>query len=355
MKTDIKTENLSISEAEKMGLLISLSTMLASGITIMGSVDSILEDAKGNFKKFLTILKIDIQQGKRIYTSLAKFPNVFDRVTVNIIRAAEEAGTLDATLKQIRINLQKDREFSDKVKSAFMYPMFIFGVFVAVMLMILVVVIPKISTVFLQLKVTLPLPTKILIFLSQFILNSTIPLIVGLIGFIVMIIFLYKTKKRQFTQLIFSLPLISKIVQKIDLTRLTRGLNMLLNSGITITYALELIEDVIVNKEIVKMVVYSRTIVASGKNFSEALKKYKKVVPSLITKIIEAGEKSGTLDRSFLEVSEYLDYEVSLSLKSFTALLEPVMIVLIGILVGGMMLSIIAPIYSMIGQVGSQR
>ena len=129
----MKTENISISSSEKMGLLISLSTMLASGITIIESVDSILEDAKGNFKKFLTILKTDIQQGKRVYTSLAKFPNIFDKVTVNIIKAAEEAGTLDTTLKQVRINLQKDREFMDKVKSALMYPLFIFCVFIGVL------------------------------------------------------------------------------------------------------------------------------------------------------------------------------------------------------------------------------
>lgn len=350
----MKTENISISSSEKMGLLISLSTMLASGITIIESVDSILEDAKGNFRKFLTILKTDIQEGKRIYVSLSKFPNIFDKVTVNIIKAAEEAGTLDTTLKQVRINLQKDREFMDKVKSALMYPLFIFCVFIGVLLMILIVVIPKISTVFLQLKLNLPLPTKILIFLSQFILKSTVPLLIGLAGFIIIMVFLYKTKKRQFTQFFFSLPLISGLVQKIDLTRLTKNLHMLLNSGISITYSLELVEEIVINKYIVQMISYSRKIVASGKNFSEALKKHKKIVPSLITKIIEAGEKSGTLEKSFFEVSQYLDYEVSQTLKAFTALLEPVMIVFIGILVGGMMLSIIAPIYGLIGQVGGQ-
>src|SRR3989338_1116045 len=112
----MKTENISISNSDKMGFLISLSTMLSSGITLVESVDSILEDAKGNLKIFLTILKDDIQQGKRIYLSLSKFPNIFDKVTVNLIKAAEEAGTLDSTLKQVQINLKKDTEFTDKVK-----------------------------------------------------------------------------------------------------------------------------------------------------------------------------------------------------------------------------------------------
>jgi type II secretory pathway component PulF len=350
----MNTKNLSISNAEKMGLLISLSTMLSSGITIIESIDSILEDAKGNFKIFLTILKADIQQGNRIYVSIAKFPNIFDKVTVNIIKAAEEAGTLDTTLKQVRINMQKDNEFMDKVKSAMMYPMFIFGVFIAVFFMILVVVIPKMATVFLQLKLDLPLPTKILIFLSQLLIKSTIPLLVGFLGITAIIVFLYKTKRRDFIQIIFSLPGISTLIQKVDLTRITRNLYMLLNSGITITYAVELIEEIVINKQVAIMIAYSRKIIASGKNFSEALKKYKAVVPSLIIKIIEAGEKSGTLDKSFLEVSQYLDYEVSQSLKAFTALLEPIMIVFIGVLVGGMMLSIIAPIYGLISQVGAK-
>lgn len=230
-----KPENIFISEADKMGFLISLSTMLSSGITIVEAVDSLLEDSKGSTKAFLTILKDDIQQGKRIYISLAKFPNIFDKVTVSLIKAAEEAGTLDVTLKQIRLSLQKDREFSDKVKSAMTYPFFIFGVFFAVLLMILLFVIPKISTVFSQLKVTLPLPTKILIFLSTFIIKSTIPLLVGLVLIIGIISFLYFTKKRQFTQMIFSLPGISSLIQKIDLTRLTHGLYMLLNRDCFLT------------------------------------------------------------------------------------------------------------------------
>lgn len=350
----MKTENLSIPTSEKMGFLISLSTMLTSGITLVESVDSILEDAKGNLKIFLTELKNDIQQGKRIYLSLSKFPNIFDKVTVNLIKAAEEAGTLDTTLKQVKINLQKDTEFSDKVRSALTYPLFIVGVFVAVFLMILIFVIPKISKIFLSLKLELPLPTKILIFLSDFILKSYIPLLVGIFSSFVAIYFILKTKKRFLIQFIFSLPLISGLVQKIDLTRLTRSLHMLLASGVNISYSLELIEDIVVNKYIVAMVGYAKENVASGKSLASAFRKYKAYVPSLIIRVIEAGEKSGHLDKSLLETSEFLDYEVTNSLKSMTALLEPIMLIAIGIMVGGMMLSIIAPMYGLISQVGGQ-
>lgn len=351
----MKTENISISNSDKMGFLISIGTMLSSGITLVEAVDSILEDAKGNLKIFLTTLKNDIQQGKRIYLSLSKFPNIFDKVTVNLIKAAEEAGTLDSSLKQVKINLQKDTEFSDKVKSALTYPLFICVVFIGVFLMILIFVIPKISKIFLSLKLELPLPTKILIFLSDFIMKSTVPLIVGLVMSAAFIYFLYKTKKRALTQFIFSLPPVSGLIQKIDLTRLTRSLHMLLSSGVNISYALELVEDIVINKHIFDMVAYAKENVASGKSLASAFRKFKKYVPSLITRVIEAGEKSGHLDKSLLETSEYLDYEVSQSLKAFTALLEPIMIVAIGILIGGMMLSIIAPMYGLISQIGGQK
>jgi len=348
----MKTENLTISNSDKMGFLISLSTMLSSGITIVESIDSMFEDAKGDFKVFLTVLKNDIQQGKRIYLSLSKFSNIFDKVTVNLIKAAEEAGTLDLSLKQIKINMQKDNEFTDKVKSALTYPVFILVVFLLVFLMILIFVIPKISKIFLSLKIELPLPTKILIFLSDFILKSTAPLVIGLVMSLIFIFFLYKTKKKELVQFIFSLPLISNLIQQIDLTRLTRSLHMLLEAGVNISYSLELVEDIVINKHIYKMILYAKENVASGKNLASAFIKYKKYVPSLIIRVIEAGEKSGHLDKSLLETSEYLDYEVTNTLKSLTALLEPIMLVVIGILVGGMMLSIIAPMYGLIGQVG---
>ena len=348
----IKTEKISISNSDKMGFLIGLGTMLSSGITLVEAIDSILEDAKGNLKTFLTILRDDIQQGKRIHLSLSKFPNIFDKVTVNLIKAAEEAGTLDSTLKQVKINLQKDNEFTDKVKSALTYPLFIIVVFFGVLLMILIFVIPKISKIFLSLKLELPLPTKILIFLSDFILKSTVPLIVGLVMSTAFIYFLFKTRKRALIQFIFSLPLVSGLIQKIDLTRLTRSLHMLLSSGVNISYSLELVEDIVINKYIFDMITYAKENVASGKSLASAFRKYKKYVPSLIIRVIEAGEKSGHLDKSLLETSEYLDYEVTNTLKSMTALLEPIMLVAIGILVGGMMLSIIAPMYGLIGQVG---
>lgn len=348
----MKTQNISLSASEKIGLIISLATMLTSGITLMEAVNSLLEDSKGNQRKLLQSIQDDITQGKRLYECLVKFPMIFDSVTINIIKASEESGTLDSTLKQIVINIKKDMEFMDKVKSALIYPIFIMIVFIVMLLMILIVVVPKLATVFKTLKIQLPLPTKILIFLSDMILKYTIPVLIFLTLFSLFIIFIYKTKKKLVTRIIFSLPIIKNLIIKIDLTRFTRSMSSLLRSGIIITTALDLTQEVVFNHDVNKMIVYCKQIVLSGKNLSEGLISNKKIIPTLMIKIIEAGEKSGTLDKSLGEVSEFLDYEVSGLLKTVTAMLEPIMLVGVGVMIGGMMLAIISPIYGLISQVG---
>ena len=349
-----KTYSISIPTSEKMSMMISLATMLGSGITLIEAAFSLLEDAKGNQKKILTVIKDDITQGKQLYLSFEKFPSVFDKVTVNIIKASEESGTLDTTLKQIVQNIKKDTEFMDRIKSALYYPFFIMLVFIGMLLMILIVVIPKISTVFLSLRLELPLPTRILIFMSQFILKYTIPTVISFLLLSTIIFIIYKTKKRQLIQTILSLPLIRRLIVKIDLTRFTRNLSTLLKSAVTITSALELTEDIMINKDVKKTIHQCGSMVLAGKRLSDGLKLSKKYIPSIMIRIIESGEKSGTLEKSLEEVADYLDYELSGSLKAITTMMEPVMLVFVGIMIGGMMISIIAPIYGLISQVGGK-
>lgn len=351
----MKGQNISLSNNDKISLVSNMHTMLEAGIPILETVDSLLEDSKGNQKKILKTLREDLGQGQHVYFTLSKFPRAFDKVTVNIVRASEEAGTLDETLKDLVTNIKKDIEFNDKIKSALIYPVFIMGVFFAVMLVILVVVVPKISTVFTRLNVPLPLPTQIMIYVSNLLLHNTIIfiLILGAIvgGFVV----LFKTQRRALIRLLISMPLISKLAKEVDLTRFTRSLYLLLNAGIPITSALELTTDVVINKDIQKTVKHTKAIVSDGKKLSEGLKDNKKVIPPIMIKIVQAGERSGSLDKSMQDVSEYLDYQVSNTLKTVTALIEPLLLVVVGILIGGMMMAIIAPIYSLIGSVGSHH
>lgn len=328
--------------------------MLSAGISILETVDSLLEDAKGSQKKMLEVLRDDLIQGKRVYISFSKFPRVFDKVTVNLIKAAEEAGTLDKTLKDLKASIKKEAEFSDKIKGALTYPIFIALVFLGVMLVILIVVIPKIATVFSRLRVTLPLPTQVMIFVSNIVTNYAIPLLITIVAIIGLLVFLYKNNKRLLLSVLFRLPLVSNLIKDIDLTRFTRSLYYLLTAGIPITTALDLAEDVVIRGDIAKIITHCRETVSQGKRLSDGLRSAKKIIPSIMIKIIEAGEKSGTLDRSLDDISDYLDYQVSNTLRTLTALIEPIMLVFIGILIGGMMLAIIGPIYGLISQVGQR-
>lgn len=351
----MNTKNITLSNNDKIALVSNMYTMLSAGIPILETVDSLTQDAKGNQKKVLQVLRDDLTQGQHVYFAFARFPKVFDRVTVNIIKASEEAGTLDVALKDLRENIRKDSEFNDKIRSAFIYPVFIVGVFIAVMLMILIVVIPKIATVFSQLKVTLPLPTKIMIFLSDLLLHQTLFVIAGTIIVGASLFYLYKLNKKAFVNVLISLPLVSTLAEEVDLTRFSRSLYLLLSAGIPITSALELTQDVVVKRSMQRAIVHAKSVVLEGKKLSFGLKDNKKTIPSIIIKMIEAGERSGSLDKSMQDVSEYLDYQVSNRLKTVTALIEPILLVVVGILVGGMMMSIIAPMYSIIGQVSGTR
>jgi type II secretory pathway component PulF len=339
---------------EKLELIGSFATMLGSGISILEMVKSLSEDVGGGQRMILDEMHADLTQGKRIYVTFAKFPRVFDQVSVNVIRASEEAGTLDVALRDLRTTLQKDMEFSDKVRSAMMYPAFIIMVFIGILFMILTFVIPKISTVFLQLNVPLPMPTRVMMFLSDLVVKQTVWFGGGILAFSVLIYFLFSYKRKQVLEVLYRLPLISTLVMQIDVTNFARNLSVLLMSGLPITQALELVSEVVVRRRMEKMLQNSKAMVLAGRPLSEGFRSDKGAVPNIVIKLVEAGEETGTLDKSLQEISEYFDYKVTYTLKTLTALLEPIMLVLVGAAVGGMMLAIIAPVYGLISQIGTR-
>jgi type IV pilus assembly protein PilC len=350
----MKTQNLSLKSSEKLAFIGSFATMLTAGIPILDVVNSLREDTKGTQLKILDAMSEDLMQGKHMYLTLSRFPRVFDTVTVNVIKASEEAGTLDVALKDLKITIQKDIEFNDRVKSALIYPVFIMIVFAAVLLMILTFVVPKISEVFSRLRVELPLPTKILIFLSNLIVHHTIEFLIGFFGIAVLMYIFYRKKRDALLNLLYSLPIVTTLVQEIDITRFSRSLHLLLSSGLPITTALDLAKDVVIRKKTSEIIKESREMVFAGKSLSEGFRAGKGYIPSIMIKLMESGEKTGSLEKSMQDISEYFDYQVSTTLKTLTALLEPLLLVIVGFAVGGMMLSIIAPIYGLISQVGGR-
>lgn len=349
----MNTKNITISNNEKLSFISNMATMYDAGIPIMETVESMAEDAKGNTKKILDSVKADLIQGQSLSTAFSKFPKVFDSVTVNVIKASEEAGTMDVVLKDIKVQIQKDMEFMDNVKSALTYPIIILILFLLVMVMILVVVVPKIASVFISLRVALPLPTRIMIFVSDIILHNTLMLIVGVVAVFGVALFIYKTKKSILLRLIFALPVVSSLVREIDLARFSRSMYLLLTSGITITNALNLAKDIVMRKDVSDVIAHAEETILTGKKLSDGFKDKKSLFPSIVIKIVEAGEKTGTLDKSMQEISSFMDYQVSATLKKLVSLMEPLMLMFVGALVGAMMFSIISPIYGLISQVGN--
>ncbi|MEX0895525.1 MAG: type II secretion system F family protein [Patescibacteria group bacterium] len=341
-----------LSADEKIGLVSNIATMLAAGIPIIETVEALLEEAKGNQRKILLALQTDISAGKQISDSFAKYPYVFDIVTVNLIRAAEEAGTLEATLKDLQSNIKQEMEFSDKVRGAMFYPIIVLLVFVGVMGAMLFIVIPRISGVFERLRVEVPLPTKIMIASSNALVNNGLWIGIGAALLAVSLFLLFQTKRELFMKALFSLPGVSNLIRQIDITRFCRSLHLLLASGVPITNSLELAQAVILKKDVGLLVERARDQALAGHPFSAGLRTTNHVVPPMMVKLLEVGEKTGTLEQSTLQVAEHMDYQVSKSLKKLTAMMEPLMLVIVGVAVGGMMMAIIAPIYGLIGQVG---
>jgi type IV pilus assembly protein PilC len=350
----VKTFSTKISEKEKMQLMGNLSTMLKAGIPILETVDSLLEDSKGNLKKVLETMRTDLKSGTRIHQTFAKYPRSFNKVTINLIKAAEEAGTLEVALRDVREGIQREMEFSDKVRSALMYPMFVLLIFLGVMIMMLVFVMPRISQVFSRLTSELPLATRLLIGASNFLLGNTLLVVGAIVLFIIGFMIFYRYKKSLVVNFIFSMPYISGLVRQIDLTRFARSMTLLLGSGLPIITALELAEDVVVKRDLHNLLENARKQVSTGKRFSEGLVNNRKLVPGIVSKLIEVGEETGSLDVSMKEVTEMMDYDVTKNLQAATALLEPIMLVFVGLSVGAMMMAIIGPIYGLISNVGAR-
>ena len=343
--------NASLPIGEKLTLITSLSTFISSGIPILEAVESLIEDSSGNSKKILQQLREDLNQGKSIAESFARFPKSFDPTTINLIKAAEEAGTLETSLKDLVQSIKKDVEFIGKVKSALTYPILVVIVLLAVLGLNLFFVIPRVADVFARLKIPTPLPTRILLTTSKIITTYTIPTIVtGAFGSI-LIFFGVRANSKFFINLISALPIIDKLILEIDLTRFTRSMSLLLKSGIPIVDALEFSQDVVVKKQFKNLIAETGHQVSSGKKLSEGLKKQKKLVPNFMLRIIEAGESGGTLEKSMQDLSEQFDDRVSTRVKTLTILIEPLLLIIVGLMVGGIMLSIIAPIYNLIGNI----
>ena len=342
----------SISISEKAAFCRFLATMLRAGLTLPKSIDIIKEETKNKkMEKILYDLSYEIRKGKSLSSVLSKYKRDFDPVFLTMVKAGEESGTLDKSFDYLAKQLLASHELIQKVKGAMMYPAVIISAMMAVFFIMLVFVLPKLSSVFTSLNVPLPPTTKFVLGVGNFVGGNTLGVIIGLlIAIIIVGLIFYIQSARQFILNFFlRFPAVKSVTLQVDIARFSRTLSTLLKSGVPIMVALDVCSNILRQPELKKQAKLFSAGVASGHSLSEIITTGKGVFPSTVIQTIKAGEESGSLEEVLEEMADFYEKEVDFNLKKLTSLLEPLLMLIIGIAVGGMVIIMITPIYSLVG------
>ncbi len=327
--------------------------MLKSGIPILDAVVSLEKDAKGNVKKMLESIRKGLYNGESLAKILGRFPRTFDEITINLIRAAEAGGTLENTLQDIVDTGKKDANFSEQLRNTMIYPFFVLIIFLAIIVLVLTFVMPRISKVFRSLDINMPLITRVMLSASTFFMAHWYEVVAGLILAVVLLVVFFKTQKQVIFRLVMSLPMLHRLGRNIDFARFMRSFALLMRAGVPILDALKFSEPVVQKKDIAAIVHQMRIDVANGKPLGASLGSTAGVVPAMMERSIKTAEETGTLEKALQNLADYFDEQVASTLKVIGSIVEPVMIVFVGIMVGTLMISVIAPVYGMISQINS--
>ena len=342
----------SISISDKAAFCRFLATMLRAGLPLPEAIDILKDEAKSRkLKKVLMDVSFEVRKGKTMSSVLSKYKRDFDPVFLTMIKAGEESGTMDKSFDYMAKQLILTYELIQKVKGAMMYPIVIVGAMIANFVVMLVFVLPKLATVFFQLNVKLPPATKFVLSVGEFVGKYTTEVLVGVFAFAFIVFMLFNIQKTRdaIFDFFMGLPAIKGIVIQIDVARFSRTLSTLLASGVPIMVCLEVCSNVLRQPALRKQAKQFSAGIAQGKQLSEIIMSGKKVFPSTVVQTIKAGEKSGSLESVLEEMAEFYEREVDYNLKKLTSLLEPLLMLVIGIAVGAMVIIMITPIYSLVG------
>jgi type IV pilus assembly protein PilC len=346
----------SISISEKANFCRFLATMLRAGLPLPEAIDIIREESKNRkLKKILMDVSFEVRKGKTISSVLSKYKKDFDPVFLTMVKAGEESGTMDKSFDYLSKQLIMTYELIQKVKGAMMYPIVILCAMVAMLVVMLVFVLPKLAQVFLDLNVPLPPTTKFVMGVGIFIGKYTTEVIIGVfaLGILCFMLFTIQKTRDAIFDFFMKLPAIKGIVIQIDIARFSRTLSTLLTSGVPIMTCLEVCANILRQPALRKQAKLFGAGVAQGKQLSEMLMVGKQVFPPTVTQTIKAGEKSGSLEEVLEEMAEFYEREVDFNLKRVTSLIEPLLMLVIGIAVGAMVIIMITPIYSLVGGMGN--
>ncbi len=340
-----------ISISELVVLTKNLSGMLQAGLSISRALSVLQKQTKNKLLiKILSALQAEINAGGTLSGGLTKYPKTFSKLFVSMTRAGEESGNLVGALTEVGQNLEKADALRKKVKGALIYPMVIISVMVIVGLLMFIFIVPTLAKTFSDLGVTLPRSTQIVLSISNFLSEYTFLSFGALFAFGFGLFFLFKAKflAKYIDYLVIRLPMIGTMAKELNTARTARTMAALLNSGVAITRAIEITEDVVQNIYYKKVLSQARELVEKGSPFSKIFSDNTKLYPVMMAEMMEVGEETGKLSDMLQQIAVFYEGEIDTKTKSLSTIIEPVLMVLVGVGVGLFAVSMITPLYSVL-------
>ena len=329
------------------------STMINAGLPLVQALDILAKQTENKTLSEVTrAVVFDVESGHTVADALAKHPNAFSDLYVNMVAAGEAGGILDTILMRLATFMEKNDALVRKVKGAMIYPGVIMSVAVIAICVLLIFVIPVFESMFGSVGLALPLPTRIVIALSRFLKGYWYLIGGGIAGVIVMGKRYYATPngKLQIDKAMLKVPVLGDVLRKSAVSRFTRTLGTLISSGVSILDGLEITAKTAGNRVIQDAIMASRASIAGGDTIAAPLQK-SAVFPPMVISMIAVGEQTGGLDEMLSKIADFYDEEVDAAVSGLLSLLEPVMIVFLGVVVGGMVVAMYLPIFDMINAV----
>jgi type IV pilus assembly protein PilC len=332
-----------------------LSTMIDAGLPLVQSLE-ILASQQDNktFQKTLTGVRSAVESGSTLANALRQFPKVFDDLYTNMVEAGEAGGILDNVLQRLAVYIEKNVKLKAAVKSAMIYPTAVIAIMMLIVFALMKWVVPVFTKLFLDLGVSLPLPTRIVMNISFVVQSFWWLMGLGLIGAIFAVRAYYATPGGRYLidSMLLRIPLIGILLRKVATARFCRTLGTLLSSGVPILDGLTITARTSGNAVIERALMAVRKAVEEGRTLVEPLKN-SGVFPSMVSQMIGVGEQTGALDAMLSKIADFYEEEVDTAVKDLLTIMEPIILVMIGVIVGGIVISLYLPLFDLIGKLGS--
>lgn len=345
-----------ISPLDRIVLVRQLAAILRAGISVVEGFEILIKDSDRPYlKKILIDIKTVMEQGEPLAAGFASFPKDFSPVFIGLIQAGENSGKLDETLKEIVVQQQREYELKRSVRSAMIYPAILLTVSVVIVVILVTFIMPRITVAFEQSGVELPLITKIVVGISRVFAGNPLFTVAGLLGFMGLGVFLVFWSplaiKKLMEKIFMRTPIVSKLLKQLALTRFAAILSGLLHAGLPATESLKITSDSIGNETYKGKLLSALESIKRGTSIADSLKGETKLFPHILISMISVGEKSGTLDETLGSLAEFYEDEVDRLVKNMLALLEPILLLIMGLVIGLVAMSILLPIYKMVSGV----